>query len=215
MKSPAKSGMIPLKLGVTGGVGSGKSAVCDFLAGKGLTVINTDDLARRAVLPGQDAYEKIVNHFGSGVVSDNGGLDRKRLRAMIVRDANAKKELESFVHPEVFRLMAVEFEAAAQRQEPMVVVEVPLLFELGLKPFFDLILTVCAGRDLRIKRMMQRDQVSEADAHSLLGIQLPEEEKVKQSDFIIDNNGDLNQLNEVMDQFYQKLMARIQTNINA
>jgi dephospho-CoA kinase len=215
MKPPAQSGKTPFTLGVTGGVGSGKSAVCDFLAGKGLTVISADDLARRAVLPGTDAYDKIVNHFGSGVVSDNGGLDRKKLRTMIIRDANAKKQLESFVHPEVFRLMGVEFEAAAQRREPMVVVEVPLLFELGLKPFFDLTLTVCAGQKLRIKRMMQRDQVSEAEAQLLLGIQLPEEEKVKQSDFIIDNNGDMNQLNEVMGQFYQKLMARIQTNINS
>jgi dephospho-CoA kinase len=215
MKPPAKNGMIPFKLGVTGGVGSGKSAVCDFLAGKGLTVINTDELARRAVLPGTGAYEKIVNHFGNDMVSDSGGLDRKKLRAMIIRDANAKKELESFVHPEVFRLMGVEFEAAAQRREPIIVVEVPLLFELGLKPFFDCTLTVCAGRELRIQRMIQRDHVSEADAQSLLGIQLPEEEKVKQSDFVIDNNGDMNQLNEVMGQFYKKLMARIQTNINS
>lgn len=211
MNPSAKSGMTPLKLGVTGGVGSGKSVVCEYLARKGLTVISADDLARQAVMPGTAAYEKIVNHFGFGVVSENGDLDRKKLRTMITRDGDAKKKLESFVHPEVFMLMDVEFQAASRRGDPVVVVEVPLLFELGLKPFFDLTLTVCAGKEIRIKRMMQRDQVSHADAESLLGIQLPEDEKIRQSDFNIDNNCDMEQLNELMEKFYQTLIARIQT----
>jgi dephospho-CoA kinase len=209
MNSCANSDRTPLKLGVTGGVGSGKSAVCNYLAQKGLTVINSDDLARQAVLPGTVAYKNIVNYFGSRVVAENGGLDRKTLRAMITRDKDVKKKLESFVHPEVFRRMGEEFEEAAQRREPVVAVEVPLLFELGLKPFFDFTLTVYAGRELRIKRMMQRDQVSRADAESLIGIQMPDEEKIKQSDFVIDNNGNKDELNKAMGEFYQMLVARI------
>jgi dephospho-CoA kinase len=211
MNPSEESVLTPLKLGVTGGVGSGKSAVCEYLARKGLTVISADDLARQAVMPGTAAYEKIVNHFGTGVVSENGDLDRKKLRVMISRDGDAKKKLESFVHPEVFNLMAVEFQAASRRRDIVVVMEVPLLFELGLKPFFDFTLTVCASKDIRIKRMMQRDQVSHADAESLLGIQLPEGEKIRQSDFIIDNNGDMEQLNDSTEKFYQALTARIQT----
>jgi dephospho-CoA kinase len=206
----AKDGPRPLKLGVTGGVGSGKSAVCDVLAGKGLIVISADELARRAVLPGTGAYENIVKHFGSNVVSKDGGLDRKKLRAIISRDKDAKHKLESFVHPEVFQQMEIEFNAAATRREPVVVVEVPLLFELGLKPFFDFTLTVCAGRDIRIKRMMQRDQVSFSDAEALLGIQMPDEEKIKKSDFIIDNNGNMEELQELINEFYHTLMTRVQ-----
>jgi dephospho-CoA kinase len=205
----AKDGFSPLKLGVTGGVGSGKSAVCKFLAEKGLSVISADELSRRAVLPGTVAYENIVKHFGGSVVNGDGGLDRKKLRAIISRDKDAKKNLENFVHPEVFRQMEIEFNAAASRREPVVVVEVPLLFELGLKPFFDFTLTVCAGRDIRIKRMMQRDKVSFEDAEALLGIQMPEEEKIKQSDFIIDNNGDMEKLYKLMNDFYLTLTDRI------
>jgi dephospho-CoA kinase len=214
MKPSATNDMTPLKLGVTGGVGSGKSAVCNYLAQKGLTVISADDLARRAVLTGTAAYQNIVNHFGISVVSENGDLDRKKLRTMITRNPDNKKKLESFVHPEVFRLMGEEFQAASQRRDPMVVVEVPLLFELGLKPFFDFTLTVSADREIRIHRMMQRDQASQSDAESLVGIQMPEEEKIRQSDFVIDNSGDMDKLNEAMGEFYQKLVARIHKRIN-
>jgi dephospho-CoA kinase len=210
MKLSVKNPMTPLKLGVTGGVGSGKSAVCHYLAAKGFTIISADDLARRAVLPGTAAYETIVNHFGNDVVSENGGLDRKKLRSMIIRNPDNKKSLENFVHPEVFRLMEVEFNAAAARCEPVVVVEIPLLFELGLKPFFDYILTVCAAKNVRINRMMKRDLVTEAEAEAMLGIQIPEEEKIKLSDFVIDNNSDMDQLKAMTEEFYQKFLARIQ-----
>jgi len=211
MKPLAKSKGNPLKLGVTGGVGSGKSVVCDFLAGKGITLISADDLARRAVLPGTEAYKNIVNHFGTGVLNEDGGLDRKKMRAIITHDREAKKKLESIVHPEVFRLMEIEFKAADSRHESVVAVEVPLLFELGLKPFFDLTLTVSAERDIRIKRMMHRDQVSESDAEALLGIQMPEDVKIKQSDFVVDNNGDMEKLHELTEGFYQMLMTRIRS----
>jgi dephospho-CoA kinase len=214
MQTMFKSVAVPLKLGVTGGVGSGKSAVCKYLAQKGLTVISADDLARRAVLKGTTAYQNIVSHFGNGVVSANGELDRKQLRKMIIRNPVNKQTLESFVHPEVFRLMGVEFEAASRRAEPIVAVEVPLLFELGLKEFFDFILTVYADKAIRVRRMMQRDQISESDAESLAGIQMPDEEKIRQSDFVIDNSGDMNQLNEKMCGFYEKLVARIHSSIN-
>ncbi len=199
----------PLKLGVTGGVGSGKSVVCNFLARKGFTVISADELSRRAVLPGTEAYEKIVACFGPMILSQDGGLDRKKLRAIITQDRQAKQQLESFVHPEVFRLMEAEYAAAARRQESVVVVEVPLLFELGLKSVFDIIVTVSADQNTRIHRMMQRDQVTESEARSLVGIQLDEEEKIKQSDFFINNNGNMEALNASMEAFYRQLLERI------
>jgi dephospho-CoA kinase len=201
----------PLKLGVTGGVGSGKSVICDYLARKGWTVISADELARRAVMPGTEAYKSIIKHFGSGVVADDGMLDRKKLRNLITRDPDQKKALENFIHPEVFRLMEVEYKAAAERREAVVAVEVPLLFELGLSPFFDFTLTVTARRDIRIQRMMVRDNVNSGEADALLGIQMPDEEKIKQSDFVIDNNGTKEELYKMMDRFYEELIQRIKT----
>ena len=209
MNASVKSNLPPLKLGVTGGVGSGKSVVCDYFAYKGFTVISADDLARRAVMPGTSAYENIVNYFGSQVLFNGGKLDRKKLRGIITHDPEKKNILENFIHPEVFKLMAAEFTAAAERKEPLVVVEVPLLFEAGLKDLFDFTLLVCAGEKIRIKRMMNRDQVTYEDAKALQGIQMPEEEKIKQSDFIIDNNGTKEELSVSMDQFYQTFINRL------
>lgn len=200
--------MGPLKLGITGGVGSGKSLVCDYLAQKGLTVISADDLARRVVRPGESAYQNIVNYFGVDVVLNGGELDRKKLRGMITKDPATKRILENFIHPEVFKLMEVEFETAAANNEPAAVVEVPLLFEAGLKDYFDFTVTVCANKEVRIKRMMDRDQVSYDEAEAMLGIQMPEKEKIKQSDFIIDNNGTKEQLQISMDQFYKEIIHR-------
>jgi len=201
MSISAKSQAHPLKLGITGGVGSGKSVVCNYFVQKGVTVISADDLARRAVEKGTSAYENIIGCFGPEVLFENGQLNRKKLRSIITRDEKIKRKLENFIHPEVFRLMAVEFNAAVKRKEPMVVFEVPLLFEAGLKDFFDLTVTVCAKKAIRIERMMNRDRVSAEDAEALLKVQMPEEEKIKQSDFIIDNNGTREDLQDLMDQF--------------
>jgi len=204
-----KNKNVPLKLGITGGVGSGKSVVCEYFTLKGLAVVSTDELARLAVMPGTAAYENIVNYFGADALSGDGSLDRKKLRRIITKDPDKKKMLENFVHPEVLRLMEAEFDAAKQREEPVVVFEVPLLFELGMRNFFDLTLTVCASRETQIKRMMNRDHVSYADAEALIGIQMPEEEKIRQSDVIIDNNASKEELYVQMDRFYETFIGRL------
>lgn len=199
----------PCRLGVTGGAGSGKSAVCDVLAGKGLAVVSSDELARRAVLAGSPALARITDYFGTGVLKPDGSLDRKRLRLLIINDPEKRRALEQFVHPEIFRLMAEACKAARERLEPAIVVEVPLLFEQGMASAFDYVLTVSADPEIRIRRLMHRDGTTREEAEALINIQLPEAVKIEKADFVIYNNGTPEQTRHLVEAFYHDFMDRV------
>ncbi|NOY68669.1 MAG: dephospho-CoA kinase [Deltaproteobacteria bacterium] len=196
-----------LTLGITGGIASGKSVVCDLLAEKGITVYSADELARKAVGPGTDAYNGIVARFGPDVLCADNSLDRPKLRRMIVSDMAVKDVLEGLIHPEVIRLMTACFEEALKKGETVVGVEVPLLFETGLSHFFDYVAVVTVCHDIRIKRLMERDSVSRRQAEALAAIQMPEDEKIRKSDFVIENKGSRDDLKIAVDRFYHMLMT--------
>lgn len=202
---------MPVKLGITGGVGSGKSFVCNCLKEKGLRVVSADELARNAVLPGTSAYDNIVDYFGKDILADDGTLDRKKLRGIITRDKEKKQMLEQFVHPEVFLQMEAAFQKSIQQHDPVIAVEVPLLFETGMEVFFDYVLTVSVDPDLRVQRIMARDQITRAEAKALMKIQMPEAEKIKKSDFVIDNNGTIRQTRIYIDRFYENFKNKIKS----
>jgi dephospho-CoA kinase len=201
--------IMPVKLGITGGVGSGKSLVCSFLREKGLTVVSADELARNAVLPGTPAYAQIVDFFGKDILLADKTLNRKKLRDIITRDKRKKEALERFVHPEVFRQMDLEFKKSVKRHELAIAVEVPLLFETGMDAFFDYVLTVAVDPAVRVARVMARDRITRQEAEALMKIQMPEDVKINKSDFIIDNNGSLNTVKGLVDRFYEKFMSNI------
>lgn len=199
----------PMRLGVTGGAGSGKSVVCERLRAHGVTVILADELARRAVMPGMPAYEKIVEHFGTGILESDGKINRSALRREILRDQQKKQVLESFVHPEVFRLMAEDYLAAGENGADVVAIEVPLLFEAGMESYFDTILIISVEKEERIRRLMARDQISREDAEALMRIQMPEAEKQAKSDYVIDNSGAIEETLNSVDRFYQTLKSEL------
>ncbi len=209
MKRSGDANIMPLKLGITGGVGSGKSFVCNYLKEKGLAVVSTDELARNAVLPGMPAYKKIVDYFGKDILSDDRTLNRKKLRGLITLDKKKKEMLEQFVHPEVLSQMDLEIQRSQKRHDMAIAVEVPLLFEAGLAVIFDYVLTVSVNTDVRVRRVMDRDQISQKEAMALMNIQMPEEEKVKKSDFVIDNNGSLKETQILIDRFYENFVDKI------
>lgn len=198
-----------MKLGITGGVGSGKSMVCKCLAEKGVTVVKTDDLAKAAVMPGTPAYAKIVSHFGNRVVAKDGFLDRKMLRKAITQNPDDKALLEHMIHPEVFRLMAEAYDAAREQGAAIVAVEVPLLFELGMESLFDDTLLVCADHHIRIQRIMKRDNVTKSEAEALIGIQMPDDEKRKRAGHVIENNDAVKQACSSVERFYEALCEKI------
>jgi len=198
-----------LTIGITGGVCSGKSVVCSLLAEKGIPVFSADEFARKAVEPGTTPYKEIVSRFGTDILLPDGSLDRPKLRRMMISDNTVKQTLEDLIHPEVIRLMGTCLEDARKNGNPLCGVEVPLLFESGFSRFFDLIVTVTVEPEIRIRRLMARDGVSRFQAIALLKLQMPDADKIKQSDFVIKNNESMEELKDAVDRFYQELMHHL------
>ncbi|MES0447228.1 MAG: dephospho-CoA kinase [Desulfobacterales bacterium] len=177
-----------LKVAVTGGAGSGKTTVCNRLKELGVKVISSDVLAKEAVAHGSLAHEKIVNYFGEKILLSDGNLSRQALRRIIINDDVARLALERFIHPEISRLMHLRIAQAEQDGDPVLLVEVPLLFELGMAEQFDVIIVVSADHELRVKRLMERDNVSRDEAEDLINVQMPQAEKVERAEFVLANN---------------------------
>ncbi|MCJ7829968.1 MAG: dephospho-CoA kinase, partial [Desulfobacterales bacterium] len=137
-------------MGVTGNAGSGKSLVCRRFAELGAKIVSADVLARTALAPGSAGHAQVLKRFGEKARGPDGTLDRKALRLMIFEDDAARRALEGIVHPEVVRRIRHEIEGADPAQTPMVVVEVPLLFEVGLEQSFDIVIVVSSPRESKI-----------------------------------------------------------------
>lgn len=197
-----------LKVAVTGSAGSGKSTVCNRLKDLGVLVISSDALAREAVTPGTTAYKRIVEYFGKRVLAHDGNLNRQMLRSIIICDDVARRTLEELVHPEIIRLMQMQIKRAQQDGVPVVVVEVPLLFELGFEKFFDIAVTVSANREVLIKRLVDRDNISYKGAEALLNIQIPDEEKVRRADVVIKNDCQMDQMIKSVDLLYNNFFQK-------
>ncbi len=199
-----------LKVAVTGGAGSGKTTVCNRLKGLGVKVISSDALAKEAVAQGSLAHEKIVNYFGKKVLLSDGNLNRQELRSIIINDDVARLALERFIHPEISRLMHLRIAQAEQDGDPVLLVEVPLLFELGMAEQFDVIIVVSADHELRVKRLMDRDKVSRDEAEDLINVQMPQAEKVERAEFVLANDCSKDQLTRSVDllfnNFFQKYL---------
>lgn len=199
-----------LKVAVTGGAGSGKTTVCNRLKELGVKVISSDALAKEAVAQGSLAHEKIVNYFGKKVLLSDGNLNRQELRSIIINDDVARLALERFIHPEISRLMHLRIAQAEQDGDPVLLVEVPLLFELGMAEQFDVVIVVSADHELRVKRLMDRDKVSRDEAEDLINVQMPQVEKAERAEFVLANDCSKDQLIRSVDllfnNFFQKYL---------
>lgn len=196
------------KIAVSGGAASGKSSVCGFLGKEGIKVISLDNLAREVVLPGKAGFENIVKHFGKRVVLDDGTLDRAMLRRFMTEDPESKTIIESFVQPEIIRLMETLIGEYDARGDAFVVVEVPLLFELGMEGFFDASVLVCIDADKQVERLMARDDVTKEAARSLIKIQMPQADKLRRAEFIVENTSDLDALREKTEDVFVKIAEK-------
>ena len=215
-----KYGTASLKVAVTGSAGSGKTAVCNRLKALGLRVINTDTLAREVVVPGSRGFGEILSRFGQKVLQVDGSLNRSEMRRIITSDEDARRSLENIVHPKIIERMEREMARAVMGGRTIFFVEVPLLFEAGWNDYFDVIVMVSADDEMRIQRLMARDNVSRQEAQALLQIQKPDREKIQYSDFIIKNNGSRQQLEREVERFlkmfyqkYKKTMKALDSQI--
>jgi len=176
-------------IGLTGGIASGKSTVARLLASQGIPVIDADQLARDAVLPGTAALRQIAESFGSRVLDSDGALDRNVLAEIIFADPVARKKLEGILHPAIKELAEKQLAELRRREEPVAVYMAPLLIEAGVTDRVDEIWVVYVDRETQLLRLMARDGVSRESAEQRLVAQLSMDEKAAYGRIVIDNCG--------------------------
>src|SRR5437762_8816774 len=194
-----------LLIGLTGNIASGKSEVARMLAERGATLIDADELAREAVRPQTQALKDIVKRWGKDVLQKDGSLDRAALRQIVFADQNELDALNRIVHPGVMRLRDREIAKARERGDEIVVCVIPLLFERNLVEEFDAIVLVDAPRPLRLERLVATRGLEETDAMNMIASQMPAELKRARADYVIENNGSLDDLERDVDSLWSSL----------
>jgi len=192
-------------VGITGGIGSGKSAVTQRLEKLGIAVVDADLVARVVVEPGTPALAAITAHFGNDILLGNGQLDRAALRRIVFDNPEERRWLEGVTHP------AIREEIARQLQEAKsdyVVLSSPLLLESGQATFAQYVVVVDVPESVQLERTMRRDSNDEALVQQIMAAQLPREERIARADEAIDNSGDLKQLYANVDALHQRLLNR-------
>lgn len=182
-----KNAARPLRIGLTGGIASGKSLVADAFAALGVPVIDTDLIARDVVQPGKPALAEIHTQFGNGVIRTDGSLDRRALRRIVFADDEKRRQLESILHP---RIREQTMADAAAVTAPYMVIVVPLLVESPMKGFMDRILVVDCSEATQISRLLRRDAESADQARRMIGAQASRAARLALADDVIDNDGD-------------------------
>jgi dephospho-CoA kinase len=195
-----------LLLGVTGGIASGKSSVSDMLSAMGAPLIDFDLLARQVVEPGTQGYRDIVDYFGKQILQENGELDRKKLSDVVFSDMEKRKKLESFTHPYIYDAFFKDVDRITRENpEAVIQVSVPLLIELNLQFLFDKLLVVYVKPETQAKRLAERDGITLAEAQNIMKSQLPIDEKAGYADFVIDNEGTLENTRKQVEEAWESI----------
>jgi dephospho-CoA kinase len=195
-----------LLIGLTGGIGSGKSTVSALLAERGAVVIDADRIARDVVEPGEPALAAIVDRFGPGVLAADGTLDRPGLAAIVFADADARKDLERITHPAIGVRMAERMAAEADTDH-VVILDVPLMVESGRYSTAGLIVVDCPV-DVAVERLVTQRGMPEDDARRRMQAQVSREERLAKADFVIDNSGSLDDLRARVDAAWEWIATR-------
>ena len=190
-------------VGVTGGIGSGKSAVTNRLAGLGIDIIDADIVARDVVAPGEDTLAAIADHFGSHILQADGTLDRAALRQIVFQDPEQRRWLEGVTHPAIRERMQGQLAAA---RSPYAVLVSPLLLESEQRMLVNHVVVVDVPPDVQVARASQRDQNSPEQIARIMAAQLPREQRLLGADDVIDNSGTLTVLQQQVDDLHQKLL---------
>lgn len=185
-------------IGLTGNIGSGKSTVAQHMEKLGAKVIDADKVAREVVLPGSPALEDIVKSFGSDVLNLDGTLDRKKMGAIVFADPQARIRLNEITHPRIKEAIRKEIEkhkagTASHVRHKVLVIEAPLLIEVGLHHVVDEVWVVKINEHEQIQRLLERDNLTPAEARLRFAAQLPQKEKLKYARRVVDNSGNLSE----------------------
>ncbi|MER8182469.1 dephospho-CoA kinase [Kitasatospora sp. NPDC094015] len=192
-----------LRIGLTGGIGAGKSEVSRQLAELGAVIVDSDLIAREVVAPGTDGLRAVVAEFGPGVLRPDGSLDRPALGAIVFADQDRLAALNAIVHPLV-RARSAELEAAAGPDD-LVVHDVPLLAENGLAPLYDQVIVIDASDEVRLDRLVRLRGMAEPEARARMAAQASREDRLAVADLVIDNGGALADLAPRVREVWQRL----------
>jgi len=176
-----------LKLAITGNIASGKSLVESLLIEQGIKTADTDEIVHELLSRDIKIIEKVKNLFDIDVTDDDGKIDRKKVGNIVFANKNKLKQLEAVLHPEVKKIVEKFF--SENKNEKILAVSVPQLYETGWEVLFDYVLLVVADDKIRLKRLMKRNNLTEEEAEKRLAAQISQEEKVKKADFVINNSG--------------------------
>lgn len=192
-----------LRVALTGGIGSGKSAVADRFRDLGIPIIDADIITRELVKPGSPALQRIAERFGNSVLGTHGRLNRRKLRQLIFEDQNTRHDLEDILHPRVKTAILGQLRGLSS---PYALVVVPLLVESGMVGMFDRVLVVDCDETAQIKRVIKRDNCSENEAHAIIQSQASRHKRLAIATDVINNGGDIRLLNTQIQQLHQSFL---------
>ena len=197
-----------LKIGLTGGIATGKSYVVSVLRELGCEVIDADALAHEVIEPGRPAFDEIVDHFGKDVVGDDGKIDRVKLGAIVFADKSQREKLNSIVHPRVYEAQLKWFaELSARNPEAIAVVDAALMIETGSYKRFDKVVVVYCDADLQRQRLMLRNNLTLEQAQARISAQMPSDEKLKFADYSINTSFSFEDTREKVVGLYRELQS--------
>ncbi len=197
-----------LKIGLTGGIATGKSYVLSVLSELGCEVIDADTVAHMAIEPGRPAYLDIVNHFGREILNEDGSINRAALGGVIFANKNAREKLNAIVHPRVYEAQAEWFGQVARRNpDAIAVVDATLMIETGSYRRFDKLIVVHCDPDSQLQRLMERNGFTREQALARISSQMPSREKLKYADYSIDTSNGFEDTRKRTEKIYEKLRA--------
>ena len=194
-------------IGLTGGIGSGKSAVSDKFKSLGINVVDADVAARTVVEPGQPALAEIERHFGSNILNQEGVLDRAQLREIMASDSEERVWLESVLHPKIGEQIAKEL---AESTSPYTIYVAPLLLETNSQKICSRVLVVDVPKEIQIQRTAERDKVSEIQIEKIVTVQMEREERLEKADDVLVNTGTIKELEQQVMKLHQKYLEMVE-----
>lgn len=192
-------------IGLTGGIGTGKSTVSEYLSEQNFAIVDADLISRQVVEPGMPLLDELEAAFGSDIINEDGSLNRKGLAAIVFNDVEQRKLMDSIMHKEILaemRRVMEEFQQQGTHQG--IIIDAPLLFEIGLEKWCGQVWLVTADMDLRIERVCARDDAKPEEVEARIRNQMSDDEKKKLSDEILDNSGTLEELHKQISELLQK-----------
>tara|TARA_Y100000590_G_scaffold465767_1_gene639002 strand:- start:5004 stop:5597 length:594 start_codon:yes stop_codon:yes gene_type:complete len=196
-----------LIIGLTGGIGSGKSVASDKFASLGITVVDADEASRTVVEPGKPALKEIEDHFGTEVIEKNRTLNRAKLREIIASDVNERKWLESVLHPRIGEQIAKEI---SESKSPYTLFVAPLLLETNSQEMCSRVIVVDVPKEVQVKRTAQRDQVSSGQVEKLVSAQMKREARLERADDVLSNTGTIEELEQKVEELHKKYLKMVE-----